>query len=109
MAFQLFAYYPFPRDYEWTQIPLRDEADGFSIEGTLQTREILQSCDHRQTRGCQILLFVSVNGGERTRYDLGAALPLRMQFDGNVMRWMGRPAGPLYRTDDDGQSWTQIR
>ncbi|MHB8647891.1 MAG: WD40/YVTN/BNR-like repeat-containing protein [Thermomicrobiales bacterium] len=108
LAFQLYTYYP-PGSSGWVRIPLVDEIDGFHIEDGIHTRDTVRSCDSRQARNCQILLFVSVNGGDWTRYDLGAVLPLRVQFDGNVMRWMGRPAGPLYRTDDGGQSWTQIR
>ncbi|MGI8857056.1 MAG: WD40/YVTN/BNR-like repeat-containing protein [Thermomicrobiales bacterium] len=107
LAFQLYAYYPYGNG--WAQIPLVDDVDGFYIEGSLQTRDVLQGCDHRQATSCQILLFVSVDGVAWTRYDLVSVLPTHIQYDGGALRWMGRPAGPLYRTDDGGQTWTQIR
>jgi photosystem II stability/assembly factor-like uncharacterized protein len=112
MQFQVYILVPFSGplpDHGWAQIPLTDEVDGFSIADAPQTRDRVRGCDHRQATSCQILLFVSVDGATWTRYDLSAALPLRVQFEGNAMRWMGRPAGPLYRTDDGGQSWTQVR
>ncbi len=115
LTFELYLYNPYPPPYAtpgWTRIPIREDIDGFQIEDGVHTRDVVAGCDRRKFSGierCQAMLFVSVNGGPWTRYDLGDALPARVQFEGERLRWLGRAAGPLYRTDDGGESWVQVR
>ncbi len=61
---------------------------------------------------CHRVLLSTADGGKTlTRYDFGDFLPYTMRFADAAHGWMwgGSPERSLYRTEDGGQTWIQIR
>lgn len=59
---------------------------------------------------CQPVLLSTADGGKQwTRWDLGAVKPSQARFTDASHGWLVDESGGLYRSDDGGRSWAQVR